>query len=131
MERLGMEEGEVIEHTWLSRAIENAQKRVEGHNFDIRKNLLEYDDVMNQQRKTIYKLRRQVLAAGRGRPAGRVRRGQEDPGEDAHRATCQLGRLPGDGARRGRGRRSSALTDTYAATRNPTRWDLDGARRAR
>src|SRR5206468_2378248 len=66
MERLGMEEGEVIEHKWLSRAIESAQKRVEGHNFDIRKNLLEYDDVMNQQRKTIYRLRRQVLAAGAG-----------------------------------------------------------------
>ena len=68
MERLGMEEGEVIEHVWLSRAIEGAQKRVEGHNFDIRKNLLEYDDVMNQQRRTIYKLRRQVLAAGAGVP---------------------------------------------------------------
>jgi preprotein translocase subunit SecA len=68
MERLGMEEGEVIEHVWLSRAIEGAQKRVEGHNFDIRKNLLEYDDVMNQQRRTIYKLRRQVLAAGAGLP---------------------------------------------------------------
>ena len=68
MERLGMEEGEVIEHIWLSRAIESAQKRVEGHNFDIRKNLLEYDDVMNQQRRTIYKLRRQVLASGAGIP---------------------------------------------------------------
>ncbi|CAM4525337.1 preprotein translocase subunit SecA [Corallococcus exiguus] len=68
MERLGMEEGEVIEHIWLSRAIEGAQKRVEGHNFDIRKNLLEYDDVMNQQRRTIYKLRRQVLASGAGIP---------------------------------------------------------------
>ncbi|HEX8701416.1 MAG TPA: preprotein translocase subunit SecA, partial [Myxococcaceae bacterium] len=68
MERLGMEEGEVIEHKWLSRAIEGAQKRVEGHNFDIRKSLLEYDDVMNQQRRTIYKLRRQVLAAGAGLP---------------------------------------------------------------
>ncbi|AFE10318.1 preprotein translocase subunit SecA [Corallococcus coralloides DSM 2259] len=68
MERLGMEEGEVIEHVWLSRAIESAQKRVEGHNFDIRKNLLEYDDVMNQQRRTIYKLRRQVLASGAGIP---------------------------------------------------------------
>src|SRR6516162_10300117 len=61
MERMGMQEGEVIEHRYLSKAIENAQKRVEGHNFDIRKNLLEYDDVMNQQRKTIYALRRQVL----------------------------------------------------------------------
>jgi len=66
MERMGMQEGEVIEHSLLSRAIENAQKRVEGHNFDIRKNLLEYDDVMNQQRRTIYKLRRRVLAAGAG-----------------------------------------------------------------
>ena len=68
MERLGMEEGEVIEHVRLSRAIESAQRRVEGHNFDIRKNLLEYDDVMNQQRRTIYKLRRKVLAAGAGIP---------------------------------------------------------------
>ncbi len=66
MERMGMQEGEVIEHKFLSKAIENAQKRVEGHNFDIRKNLLEYDDVMNQQRRTIYKLRRRVLAAGAG-----------------------------------------------------------------
>jgi preprotein translocase subunit SecA len=68
METIGMKEDEVIEAPMLSRSIENAQKRVEGHNFDIRKNLLEYDDVMNQQRRTIYKLRRQVLAAGAGMP---------------------------------------------------------------
>jgi preprotein translocase subunit SecA len=61
MERLGMQEDEPIEHPLINRAIENAQKKVEGHNFDIRKNLLEYDDVMNQQRKTIYALRRQIL----------------------------------------------------------------------
>jgi preprotein translocase subunit SecA len=61
METLGMEEDVPIEHSMINRAIENAQKKVEGHNFDIRKNLLEYDDVMNQQRKTIYALRRQVL----------------------------------------------------------------------
>jgi preprotein translocase subunit SecA len=61
MERLGMEEDVPIEHSIINRAIENAQKKVEGHNFDIRKSLLEYDDVMNQQRKTIYALRRQVL----------------------------------------------------------------------
>jgi preprotein translocase subunit SecA len=61
MERLGMEEDVPIEHPWVNRAIENAQRKVEGHNFDIRKNLLEYDDVMNQQRKTIYALRRQIL----------------------------------------------------------------------
>ncbi len=64
MDRLGIEEGEPIEHRWLSRSIEGAQKRVEAHNFEMRKNLLQYDDVMNQQRKTIYGLRRRVLAAG-------------------------------------------------------------------
>ena len=51
MEKLGMEEGEAIEHPWVTRAIENAQKKVEGRNFDIRKQLLEYDDVANEQRK--------------------------------------------------------------------------------
>jgi preprotein translocase subunit SecA len=61
MERLGMTEEERIEHRFVNKAIENAQKRVEGHNFDIRKHLLEYDDVMNQQRKSIYSLRKQVL----------------------------------------------------------------------
>jgi preprotein translocase subunit SecA len=61
MERLGMEEDVPIEHPWVNKSIENAQKRVEGQNFDIRKNLLEYDDVMNQQRKSIYALRKQIL----------------------------------------------------------------------
>ncbi len=68
MERLGMKEGEQIEHRWLSKAIENAQRKVEAHNFDIRKNLLEYDDVMNQQRKSVYRLRRMVLGFGAGIP---------------------------------------------------------------
>ncbi|MBT8332907.1 MAG: preprotein translocase subunit SecA, partial [Deltaproteobacteria bacterium] len=54
MDKLGMEEDEPIEHTMISRAIENAQKKVEGHHFDIRKHLLEYDDVMNKQREIIY-----------------------------------------------------------------------------
>jgi preprotein translocase subunit SecA len=61
MEFLGMEEDVPIEHGMINRSIENAQRKVEGHNFDIRKNLLEYDDVMNQQRKAIYALRRQIL----------------------------------------------------------------------
>ncbi|MAC25349.1 MAG: preprotein translocase subunit SecA [Myxococcales bacterium] len=61
MDRLGMEEGVPIEHRWVSKAVENAQKKVEERNFDIRKHLLEYDDVMNQQRKSIYELRKQVL----------------------------------------------------------------------
>jgi preprotein translocase subunit SecA len=62
MERLGMEEGEPIEHNLITRAIENAQKKVEAHNFDIRKHLIEYDDVMNKQREIIYSLRKDILS---------------------------------------------------------------------
>src|SRR2546422_296787 len=61
MTRLGMEEGVPIEHGLVTRAIGNAQKKVEGHNFDIRKHLLEYDDVLNKQREVIYSQRREVL----------------------------------------------------------------------
>ncbi|MBI2066605.1 MAG: preprotein translocase subunit SecA [Deltaproteobacteria bacterium] len=61
MDRLGMEENEEITHPWITKAIANAQKRVEGHNFEIRKHLLEYDDVMNQQRRTVYGMRRDFL----------------------------------------------------------------------
>ena len=61
MTRMGMEEGVPIEHRLVTRAIENAQKKVEAHNFDIRKHLLEYDDVMNKQREVIYHQRREVL----------------------------------------------------------------------
>jgi len=68
MGRMGMKEGEQIEHPWLTKAIEGAQKKVEAHNFDIRKSLLEYDDVMNQQRRSIYRLRRMVLGFGAGVP---------------------------------------------------------------
>ncbi len=61
MDKLGMPEGEPIEHPWVSKAIETAQKRVEAHNFEIRKHLLQYDDVMNTQRKLIYSERKQLL----------------------------------------------------------------------
>ena len=61
MQKLGMEEGEAIEHPWVSRAIENAQRKVEGRNFDIRKQLLEYDDVANEQRKVIYQQRNDLM----------------------------------------------------------------------
>jgi preprotein translocase subunit SecA len=67
MGRLGMEEGEPIEHNMVSRAIERAQKQVEGRNFETRKHLLEYDDVMNKQREAIYKLRRDILEGREGR----------------------------------------------------------------
>ncbi len=63
MERLKMPEGEAIEHPWVTRAIENAQRKVEGRNFDIRKQLLEYDDVANDQRKVIYEQRNELLEA--------------------------------------------------------------------
>lgn len=63
MRRLGLKEGEVIQHPWISRAIENAQRRVEGLNFDVRKQLLEYDDVANDQRKVIYQQRLELLKA--------------------------------------------------------------------
>lgn len=61
MGRLGMKDDEPIEHKMISNAIAKAQKRVEGHNFDIRKHLLDFDDVMNEQRKVIYKIRKEIL----------------------------------------------------------------------
>jgi preprotein translocase subunit SecA len=64
MDRLGIEEDQPIEHNLVTRAIENAQKKVEAHNFEIRKHLLEYDTVMNKQREVIYSQRREVLTGG-------------------------------------------------------------------
>ena len=62
MKKLGMEEGEAIEHPWVNRAIENAQRKVEGQNYDMRKQLLEYDDVANDQRKVIYAQRNEMMS---------------------------------------------------------------------
>ncbi|WP_419948164.1 preprotein translocase subunit SecA [Candidatus Palauibacter sp.] len=64
MDRLGVEEGEVISHPWITKSVERAQKRVETQNFDARKRLLDYDDVMNQQREVIYDLRLYALEGG-------------------------------------------------------------------
>ena len=61
MQKLGMEQGEAIEHPWVNKAIENAQRKVEGRNFDIRKQLLEYDDVANDQRKVVYQQRDELM----------------------------------------------------------------------
>ncbi|MBV1840247.1 preprotein translocase subunit SecA [Photobacterium ganghwense] len=63
MKKLGMEEGEAIEHPWVTKAIENAQRKVESRNFDIRKQLLEFDDVANDQRKVVYELRDELMNA--------------------------------------------------------------------
>jgi preprotein translocase subunit SecA len=80
MATLGMEEGVPIEHPWVTKSVENAQKKVEERNFDIRKNLLEYDDVMNQQRKSVYTLRRQVLEGQyRTVPTDEERKAGKDP----------------------------------------------------
>jgi len=68
MDKLGIEDGEHIEHSFISKAIENAQSKVEGHNFEIRKHLLEYDDVMNQQREVIYEQRRKALLESNLKP---------------------------------------------------------------
>ncbi|ASF46181.1 preprotein translocase subunit SecA [Methylovulum psychrotolerans] len=63
MQKLGMGNGEAIEHPWVTRSIENAQRKVEGRNFDIRKEILAYDDVANDQRKVIYAQRNEIMAA--------------------------------------------------------------------
>ncbi|MGV3620066.1 MAG: preprotein translocase subunit SecA [Archangium sp.] len=122
METMGMKEDEVIEHSLLSRAIENAQKRVEGHNFDMRKNLLEYDDVMNQQRKTIYGLRRQVLAAGAGVPLIEFTEDPKTRVKSRHEKTVSwkdFRELVLDAVEDA----IVALTDTYAASKNPATWN--------
>lgn len=64
MDKLGWKKGETIEHKMITRSIENAQKKVEGRNFDIRKHLLEYDDVLNTQREVVYSLRKEILTGG-------------------------------------------------------------------
>jgi preprotein translocase subunit SecA len=81
MEKMGMPDDEPIEHPWVTKSIQDAQRKVEARNFDIRKNLLEYDDVMNEQRKTVYKIRQQLLLGiytpelldEDGKPTGKVR----------------------------------------------------------
>ena len=63
LKKLGLEEGEAIIHPWINKALEKAQQKVEARNFDIRKQLLKYDDVMNDQRKVIYEQRREIMKA--------------------------------------------------------------------
>jgi preprotein translocase subunit SecA len=85
LQGLGMQEGEAIEHRWVTRAIETAQRKVEAHNFDIRKNLLEYDNVANDQRKVIYELRNELMSAERVTPMlDEIRRDAVDGVVDAH-----------------------------------------------
>ena len=99
MEMLKIEEGEAITHGMISRAIENAQKKVEAHNFDIRKHLIDYDDVMNKQREVIYTQRKEILAGTD--PRGNFREMMENAVED--------------------------IAETYAVEKiHSTDWDWDG-----
>ena len=88
MQRLGMEEGVPIEHEMVTKAIERAQKQVEAQNFSVRKHLLEYDDVMNKQRESVYSLRRELLEGqdpAHGRGDSRHARVPDDAGRGAPR----------------------------------------------
>jgi len=114
MQRLGMEEGVPIEHNMVTKAIARAQKQVEAQNFSIRKNLLEYDDVMNKQRESIYSLRRELLE-------GTIRVGEGDELEnlDTRGYLLMLAEDQVDG-----------LVDTHAGKdANPEEWDVAALRR--
>jgi preprotein translocase subunit SecA len=111
MQRLGMEEGVPIEHGMVTKAIERAQKQVEGQNFSVRKHLLEYDDVMNKQRENIYALRREILD-------GKIKL-SEDEEVDTREYLMQLAEDMLD-----------SIVDTYAArTADIEEWDLDALKR--
>ena len=111
MQRLGMEEGVPIEHKMVTRAIERAQKQVEAQNFSVRKHLLEYDDVMNKQRESIYSLRREILE-------GKVRVDEETT--DTREYLMELAQDLLD-----------AAIDTYCGKDvDPSEWDLEALRQA-
>jgi preprotein translocase subunit SecA len=111
MQKLGMEEGVPIEHGMVTRAIERAQKQVEGQNFSVRKHLLEYDDVMNKQRENIYALRRQILE-------GKIRFQDEDGHETTFGTREYLMDLAEDIL--------DSLVETYAARQADfEQWDLE------
>jgi preprotein translocase subunit SecA len=100
MDRMGMPDNEPIVHPWVTKSIQDAQRKVEERNFDIRKHLLEYDDVMNEQRKTVYKLRQQLLLGiyrpervdEDGKPTGKLRAIKTNPriAEEVKRAVTDM-----------------------------------------
>jgi preprotein translocase subunit SecA len=116
MQRLGMEEGVPIEHGMVSKAIERAQRQVEAQNFATRKHLLEYDDVMNKQRESVYTLRRQVLDGA----IHLVEDGEEDEVLDTRAYVMSLAED-----------QIASLVDTHAGKdQEPQEWDIDGLTRA-
>ncbi len=104
MDKLGWEEGEPIEHSMISKSIENAQKKVEGRNFDIRKHLLRYDDVLNTQRDVVYRQRREILEGG----------------ENLRETLLSLSREVVDGL----------VGDYFSRSKEPSEIDLSGLREA-
>jgi len=113
MQRLGMEEGVPIEHGMVTKAIERAQKQVEAQNFSTRKHLLEYDDVMNKQRESVYSLRRELLE-------GKIKLEDEDEAVDTRAYLMTLAEDLVDG-----------LVDTHAGKdSNPEEWDIAALRRS-
>ena len=104
MDKLGWEEGEPIEHSMISKSIENAQKKVEGRNFDIRKHLLRYDDVLNTQRDVVYRQRREILEGG----------------ENLRETLLSLSREVVDGL----------VGDYFSRSKDPSEIDLSGLREA-
>ena len=115
MQRLGMEEGVPIEHGMVTRAIERAQKQVESQNFSVRKHLLEYDDVMNKQRESIYALRRQILE-------GEIHLTDENDEESVLDTRDYLMQLAED--------LLDAMVETYAPRKGDyEQWDLEALRR--
>ena len=128
MQRLGMEEGVPIEHKMVTNAIARAQKQVEAQNFSVRKHLLEYDDVMNKQRESIYSLRRELLE-GKDSPHGRRSRRQPRIPHDARRGVArQHGRYV---RRRGRRSRRARLRCDEAGGRRNLRHRSGRAERRR
>ena len=99
LQRLGLKEGEAIIHPWVNKALEKAQQKVEARNYDIRKNLLKYDDVMNDQRKVVYEQRREIMMRATSPQTVADMRSetidemvaQRDPGEFARRAVGHAG----------------------------------------
>jgi len=115
MQRLGMEEGVPIEHGMVTRAIERAQKQVEAQNFSVRKHLLEYDDVMNKQRESVYALRRQILE-------GKIRLQDEDGEETEFDTRAYLMELAEEIL--------DATVENYAPRQADfEQWDLDALKR--
>ena len=96
LQRLGLKEGEAIVHPWINKALEKAQKKVEARNFDTRKNVLKYDDVMNAQRKEVYAQRKEFMkATDVSETVADMRAEVID--DDGRRAACRRRRSPSSG----------------------------------